>query len=752
MEDDKKLSASSEENPKEMAEDVQQEAESPNEITLNPEEQLGEYVQGEDLHEASSAVDPSNDVDTEEEESLPQSTGDELDTGSEEIATEEKTSDIPQADNQESNEENDIAQSTATESPEVNGEVADTSKEEQHDDAEELIPNASTEESKDGQPEREPIKSEDTTDSDDLSVADASVDEHEKLKSEFADVSLEGLGKTELVGWVKKIAGVDDFRVIDHLFKDLGSRYDEMFGEERKRALEAFLSEEGNEESDFEYHGDDLDKEFQTLYENLRYRRSHYFHQLEKEKEENLIRKEQILDMIRGIVDGEDQASFNKVRKLQEDWKKVGPVPGAQNRTLWANYHALMDRFYDQRTIYFELKDLDRKKNLKAKLELCERAESLDPEKDLKSAIMQLNELHEEFKHIGAVPKEDQEPLWQRFKAASDKVYEHRKEFTEHQKKEHKKNLEIKEDLARQAEDFVSFNSDRIKDWNQKTKALLELQKKWEACGGVPRDKAKTVNKAFWGNFKKFFANKNQFFKQLDSQKDENLKKKQELVAQALELRESSEWDKTTQAMKQLQSRWKEIGPVPEKFRKSIYDEFKEHCDHFFDRRRGLNVEQNQEFEENLARKTLVLDQLEELSKSDAIDMDIAYSMTEQFSEIGLVPRNAVASVLTRYEKIGDTILNSGQLSDSEADEFKMHLEICKLRNTPHGNQKINRKENALRRRITGLENDINNWRTNMDFFASSKNADQLKGEFETKIVEAENELESLKKQLRQLR
>ena len=588
------------------------------------------------------------------------------------------------------------------------------------------------------------------TDSDSEEDEESDEDHHEE--NIYSSVELDNADKSTLLDWLKKISKEDNIRKIDRLFKDLGTHFEAIFEEEKKAALEVFLAIEGNTEEDFEFKGDETDRTFNELYENVRHKRSHFYNQLEKLKEENLARKTEILDLIREAVDGEDQTSFNKVKKLQEEWKRIGQVPGAQNRTLWANYHALMDRFYDQRSIYFELKELDRKKNLETKIEIIEKAEALDASKDVKAAIVALNELHDEFKHIGPVPREDQEPLWQRFKAASDKVYEHRKEYTEQQKELHKKNLQAKSDLAEKVNTFSSFSSDRIKDWNQKTKQLLELQKQWEAIGSVPRDKAKDINHAFWGGFKQFFANKNKFFKSLDSQREDNLKKKRELVEKVKEAKESKEWDATTKLFKNLQNEWKEIGPVPEKYRKSIYEEFKAHCDDFFNRKRGLNAEQEKEFTENLNKKNTILNTLEELSKADQINVDEVFDYAQHFAAVGMVPRNAVGKTLDRYDKIAKKIISSPSLSEDEVAELKMHFEICKLRNSPHGNQKINRKEHILKRKVTGLENDISNWKNNLDFFAASKNADQLKADFIQKIEAAEQELDQLKQQLRLMR
>ncbi|WP_316929230.1 DUF349 domain-containing protein [Nitritalea halalkaliphila] len=290
--------------------------------------------------------------------------------------------------------------------------------------------------------------------------------------------------------------------------------------------------------------------------------------------------------------------------------EKIGPVPAAHNKNLWASFNALMDRFYDNRSIYFELKELDRKKNLELKLELCEKAEALAAESDIKAAIKTLNEYHEEFKHIGPVPREEQEPLWQRFKAASDAVYDKRKVFYEAQKGVYEENLAKKEALIESLTPFTSFEGTRIKEWNAKTKEVLAIQKQWEAVGPVPKESGKETNKRFWTAFKLFFSNKNQFFKSLDEVRKENKQRAEALIARAEAMSDSTDWQKTSQELIELQQEWKTLGPTPEKVRDELYKRFKQACDSFFEQRRNANKQSNQEFEENLKKKRSLIDEM----------------------------------------------------------------------------------------------------------------------------------------------
>ena len=578
-------------------------------------------------------------------------------------------------------------------------------------------------------------------------------DQEDSSEDEPESIDFENFDKAQLVAFIVPLKNETDMRRVDHLLRDMRVRYEEIYHSEKDIAFNRFMETEGNQEADFDYRGDELDERFNSYFDLLHEKRNQYFHQLGKQKDENLKKKNHILDQIRELVDGEEtNVSLKAIRELQEEWKKAGPVPNKDNKLLWANYNALLDRFYDARSIYFELKELDRKKNLEAKQELCERVEALENAENLKEAIQHLNELHEEFKHIGPVPLDDQEALWQRFKTASDKVYARRKTFVDELKKDLFDNLKKKEVLGEKIEAYATFSSDRINEWNQKTKEVLALQKEWEAIGGLPRDKAKDINKKFWAGFKHFFNNKNTFFKSLEAQREENLKKKEELVAIANELKDHSDWEATANKLKQLQQQWKDIGPVPEKYRNEVYARFKEACDHFFGQKRQHSSEEGRQFEENYQAKLAICEKMELLAKSAEINLDDLFDLVDQYAELGFVPRAVIKKMNDRYSEVTSAILNSAALSEEDRSEVEITLQVNRLKGTPHGDRKIHRKESALKRRITSLENDINTFKTNMEFFSSSKKADAIKDDLNERIEKATTELEELKHQLSILR
>lgn len=559
--------------------------------------------------------------------------------------------------------------------------------------------------------------------------------------------------RQQLADAIKELSRETDFRKVEVVLREIKPIYDELREKEKAEALQRFMADGGIAE-DFEYKGDESDVVFDANYKLVRDRRNQHFRQQEETKADNLRKKQELLERLRVLFDTPDASDqFDKFKELQKEWKSIGAVPAAHAKTLWANYHALTDRFYDNQSIYFELKELDRRKNLEAKLELCARAEKLIDVSVIKEAIAELNELHHEFKHLGPVPKEEKEAVWQRFKTASDAVYAKRDGYLQTLQQELQENLGGKATLSDEVQEFVNFQSDRIKEWNQKTKEILDLQKRWEVIGGLPRAKAKDVNKKFWSAFKTFFNNKNTFFKKLDEEREHNLKLKNDLVQRALALKESSDWEKTSNELKSLQQQWKDVGPVPEKFREKVFREFKDACDHFFEQRRSQHDKVENEQVANLREKEDICTTLESHVAARTGTPEVLHELQEKYASVGFVPRKDINAIRHRYQEAVDRFINSlPGLSSDEKGKLALENQLTELRNDPSADRKIYHKEQLIRKKITKVENDISLWRNNLEFFGRSKNADKVKDEFNDKIREASDHLKQLKEQLKMLK
>ncbi len=556
--------------------------------------------------------------------------------------------------------------------------------------------------------------------------------------------------KKQLVQVLQSLLKSTDMSQVSKIIKEIKPVYDELFFNLKDKAYKQYI-EDGGEKDGFEYKGDDLDRQFRESYDTLKECRDNYFNSRVKSREDNLAAKQSLLELLRRIVDSEETtASIADLKKIEQQWRNIGPVAPQHARSLWANFHALRNRYYDHRSIYFELKELDRNKNLKLKRHLIDKAEKLENIENLKDAIRELNELHEEFKLIGPVPHEEQEPLWQRFKVASDKIYANRKHYYEELKEKFKINLIAKQALIDKVKEFTTFESDRITEWNDKTKELLAIQKEWESIGGLQKDKAKKINKAFWSEFKTFFNRKGHFFKKIEESRKENLEKKNALLEKANELKNSEDFDKTADALKQLQKQWREIGPVPIKFKDKVYKEFKKACDSFFDQRRKHLEQVENSYEDNLKKKEALCEELKKMGEGK-IDLDRITEIEAEWGKIGFVPKNSIKSIQKRFLDTVNALVDASEMPDRDKHIYKFKARFSKMNYGPNADKFLQQKENTLRRQVTKLENDINLWRNNLDFFAKSRTADKLKEEFNKKIDDAERELQEYKDQLKVL-
>jgi hypothetical protein len=576
-------------------------------------------------------------------------------------------------------------------------------------------------------------------------------DDHDHEEGHHESVDYSHHTKEELAQAIEHLLQEGNLRKVDHELRQMRPFIDHIKEDERAEALRKFISE-GGEEGDFEYRYDEHIQKFENTYRQLRDKRKKQLHDLEKDKEKNLEAKNAILEKLRSLVEGEEtNTSMNALKKIQEEWKSIGPIPAAFAKDVYANYSVLLDRFYNNRSIYFELKELDRKKNLEHKKEIIEKAEKLLEQESFNKAVKELNELHDEYKHIGPVPKEEQETLWTRFKEISDQIYSKRREYIEVMKSELESNWVAKTSLAEQAQAFSSFDSDRIDDWNSKSQEIMELQNQWKSIGGMPRNKSDEVTKKFWGSLKQFFNNKSAFFRKIEDKRNENLRLKTELCEKAEALKDSEDFDATAETLKDLQQSWKTIGSVPNKFKNSIYERFKAALDHFFDRKRAQHSENEAGYKENLKKKATLCERIEKAALTKTATEEELQAFWQEWDTIGFVPRKDMASIQKRYQDAINAYIDAAEgMDDTDKMKFKLMSQVSQARGGGGDSHKnLQKQEFGLRKKIQNLEADISLWKNNMEFFANSKNADALKADFVTKIEKAEAELDLLKQQIK---
>ena len=186
----------------------------------------------------------------------------------------------------------------------------------------------------------------------------------------------------------------------------------------------------------------------------------------------------------------------------------------------------------------------------------------------------ELLEVQKIWKTIGYAPKKDNNRIYERFRAACDKFFERKREFYAGVKSEMEHNLALKNELCEQAE-ALSVSE----DWKHATDELIALQAKWKQVGPVARRHSDVVWKRFRAACDKFFERKAAHFSSIDSVHEQNLKLKQELLA---EMKQADIKAGGFEAIKEFQRRWSQIGFVPIKHKDALQKEYKTIVDGMF--------------------------------------------------------------------------------------------------------------------------------------------------------------------------
>jgi hypothetical protein len=571
---------------------------------------------------------------------------------------------------------------------------------------------------------------------------------------------------TKLLEEVKENPSVGAFRKSEDTLKAVRPLFEQIKLAEKNAALTKFKEANDGSEDGFDYKFDEATEQFDKLFKALKEERSKYFASIEKEKDKNFTQKTDLINRLRTLVEGEDsndpnhiKSGFNDFKKIQDEWKAAGNINSPHNNTLWQTYHALVDRFYSNRSIYFELLELDRKRNLQQKIDLCSKIEKIaETSKTENVTGKMLDEAvatFEEYKHVGPAPKEENELIWQRVKDALDIIYGKRREQLESSKAEAEQVFALKASIAELIEPFATFSSGSISEWNDRTKALLALQDQWNAVKGfMPKEKGKELSDKFWANIKTFFRNKTEFFRQLEGKREENLKAKTAIIEEVETLlANNDESQEATNAVIRLQKEFREIGHVPEKDKDSIYEKFKAACDAFFNAKRAKNQTVEKEFEGNLIKKVALCEAIEAESTEGANTARLA-EFKAQWTAIGFVPKKEMQTIGKRYiAAINKYVSAMGKLSGKEREQLSFQNEVDMLKSRGDFSQKdAGRKESDIRRKMQTIENDIAVYRNNLEFFAKSKNADKLRQEVEAKIQKAQKELDDMKHQIKVMR
>jgi hypothetical protein len=560
--------------------------------------------------------------------------------------------------------------------------------------------------------------------------------------SEYSQIELVNLLREQ----VENEDGHD--RKINLIVAAFNLKVKENIADQKKR----FVDEGGNPD-EFVAEEDPYENDIRELIKKHRQTRFEQAKKMEAEKEINLHKKYSIIEEIKNLLNTEESINktFQEFRELQRLWYELGPVPQAKMKDLWDTYHFHVENFYDYIKINKELRDLDLKKNLEMKISLCEKAEELLIEPSVIRAFNTLQKFHEQWREVGPVPRDKKDEIWDRFKAVTSAINQKHQEFFEKRKVEQKRNLEAKIALCEKVEEICNMEIDSHRDWDDKSKQLIELQKVWRTIGFAPKRDNNKIYDRFRNACDQFFNKKRDFYAQNKELQNKNMQMKIDLCMEAEALKESTDWKKTTQQFIDIQKRWKEIGPVPRKHSDLLWKRFRAACDYFFDRKSEHFSDIDDEQVVNLNAKKELINEVENFVPGGDVSeaLKTLREFQRKWTEIGHVPIREKDEVQNRFRTAINKHFDTLKVDSSKRESINFRSKIANLTENQRGLSKVRQEREKYMIKLKQLETDLTLLDNNIGFFANSKNAQALIADVNQKIADTREKIEMLKEKIR---
>ena len=571
---------------------------------------------------------------------------------------------------------------------------------------------------------------------------------------EASFVNYEAMSLSELTKELKELLLTEKTQAIKKQVDDIRYEFDKKYDALVEEKREEFIAD-GGEPHNFAYEIP-IYKEFYTAFNNYREKRNQYYKEMEKTHKENLAKRREIIEELKNLINTEEHigTTFKQFQQLQERWRKAGAVSNADYEDLWNTYHHHVENFYDYIHLSKDLRDIDFKRNLEEKLKIIQRAEALaQDDVDALLASRELQVLHRIWKEeIGPVDKEHRESIWQRFSELTKKIHDKRQYYLKNLDKIYEENAVKKQSIIERIKKLGEKEPATHNAWKQLSKQVEELRQNFLNVGKVPLQQADEVWKSFNVALRSFNKKKNQFYKILKKEQQENLTKKLALVEIAKANQNSTDWETTTELMKNIQKEWKEIGSVHLRNTEKIWKEFKKACDTYF--AHFAEAIQHSKNKENnaLEQKKAFLDKLKEYQLSTDRDKEIEtlQNFVNEWNALGAT-HHSKRTIDIKFHKIIDALYKKLNFDKQEIEIIKYNNKLERLINDDNENS-LNNEVIFVKRRIEELKSEVLRLENNLAFFGNIDEKNPLVRDVIKNINNQKEALKTWENKLRELK
>ena len=555
----------------------------------------------------------------------------------------------------------------------------------------------------------------------------------------------ESLSKEELISKFKELLDKKEVSEMIPLVSNIKNAFDQRVAARENELFREYKAK-GGFPADFVPEKDPLDGYFQETWNIFKERRKKYKEKKKQDEKNNLEARLQVIEDLKLLIEGEHRIgkAFMEFKKLKARWESIGKAPSKKEKQLQHDYHFQVELFYYNIKINKDLKDLDLQKHLERKLELLEQIKLLLNEKKIKRVETLMRTYYDEWADIGPVPQEKKEEIVERYNELSRQVYKKIKDHYKELRKTQLKNLEVKTALCENVEAINSSEIDNHRQWQEKTKRVLDIQGQFKRAGKARPEHEKEIWKRYTGACNVFFDKKRAFYESLKKDYETNKENKLKMCEKAETLAISTDWDNTTNEIIALQREWKKAPPAHPRDESKIWKRFSTACDRFFTAKKDFHAALELQKKDYLAEKEALIKEIKalNLTGNTQADLQTITSYIESWNKIDEVPKNAMKQIYEKYTSALDALYDQIEMAQDEKEILKFKNKVERLAHTDNADQLLTKELKFLKSKLNEIETSVIQYENNLGFFAKSGKADFLKAEVEKKISKSKEEMD----------
>jgi len=420
----------------------------------------------------------------------------------------------------------------------------------------------------------------------------------------------------------------------------------------------------------FRFYYKDKVKELRDIIENFKKKANEYIASQKnhiKEKNDALYADlKNLIEGIKPLIEMEDRhEALNQIKLIQEKWKEL---KGETIESLSKKYKSLSDEFWTKQKEFYEEQKWDRWANKENKNALIRIVEKTSEIADIRKVAKIIREAQKKWKEYGPVPKEDSEPMWERFHKACEENYARCTKYFEELDKKRQENLEYCKQIVERAKEALS-SEDLIKA----VKDFKEFGVEWKKHSELPRPEGDDLYKEFRKISDEFFSKYGEFRQEIDSSREENQKKRDEAIEKIKKMVKDGEDD--IKKCIALQKEVYALGPGLKEKETETRKAFRDASDAFFE-----SIDKNRE--KNIPLKEKICEEAEKLAAQQEESETAAtpwheilnkiYKLQREWRKTGPLPKKQENLLWDRFTQACTKTLNI-DLTRSH-DEIKAEL------------------------------------------------------------------------------